>query len=70
MPGGEEVPPSGLDWFRLAALGAAPSDNLADYERGGSYSVTLVWGYERGRFICSVQGGTWLVDHMCWTTGE
>jgi len=24
------------------------------YERGGSYPVTLVWGYEWGRFVCSV----------------
>jgi len=24
------------------------------YERGGSYPVTLVWGYERGRFVCSM----------------
>jgi len=36
------------------------------YERGGSYPITLVWGYERGRFICfmltleicCVRGGT------------
>ncbi|QCE11983.1 hypothetical protein DEO72_LG10g3222 [Vigna unguiculata] len=40
--------------------------------------VTLTWGYERGRFVCSVltverchvRGGTRLVDHMCWTTSE
>jgi len=47
------------------------------YEQGGSYPVTLTWGYERGRFVCfvltlrdatcgEVRG---LVDHMCWTTG-
>jgi len=23
-------------------------------EWGGSYSITLLWGYERGRFVCSV----------------
>jgi len=51
--------------------------NMWWYERGGSYPVTLMWGYEQGRFVCSVltferccvRGGTWLVDHMCWTTG-
>ncbi|QCE06799.1 hypothetical protein DEO72_LG9g1813 [Vigna unguiculata] len=71
-PGGEEVPPGGLHWFRLAALGVAPSDNAADYDL-----FTLVWRYKRGRFVCSVltlercceHEGTWLVDHICWTTG-
>ncbi|QCD99959.1 hypothetical protein DEO72_LG7g1246 [Vigna unguiculata] len=24
------------------------------HERVGSYSITLLWGYERGRFVCSV----------------
>jgi len=24
------------------------------YERGGSYPITLLWGYERGRFVCSM----------------
>ncbi|QCD79251.1 hypothetical protein DEO72_LG1g2890 [Vigna unguiculata] len=74
--GGEEVPPGGLDWFRLAALGVALSDNSADYV--GSYPVTLMWGYERGRFVCSmitlerccVWRGTWLEDQMCWTMGR
>ncbi|QCD87571.1 SAUR family protein [Vigna unguiculata] len=45
---------------------------------GGSYPVTLAWGYERGRFVCSVltlercyvRGGMGLVDHMCWTTSS
>ncbi|QCD87509.1 hypothetical protein DEO72_LG3g2045 [Vigna unguiculata] len=40
-------------------------------------SVTLTWGYERGRVVCSVltlRDATCgevrgLVDHMCWTTG-
>jgi len=29
-------------------------DDMWWYERGGSYPVTLTWGYERGRFVCSV----------------
>jgi len=28
--------------------------NMWWYQRGSSYSITLLWGYERGRFICSV----------------
>ena len=31
-PGGGKVPPGGLDWFRLAALGAASGENPADVD--------------------------------------
>jgi len=28
--------------------------NMWWYKRGGSYPITLAWGYERGRFVCFV----------------
>jgi len=30
----------------------------------GSYSITLLWGYERGRFVCSV-----LAVERCYVRG-
>jgi len=30
--GGDVEPLGGLHWFRLAALGAAPGDSVADYD--------------------------------------
>ncbi|QCD94168.1 hypothetical protein DEO72_LG5g2248 [Vigna unguiculata] len=76
-PGAEEVPPGGLDLFRLAALGLCQAEIPLTMLRGGLYLVTLAWGYERRRFVyfvltlerCCVRGGLWLMDHMCWTTG-
>ncbi|QCD79081.1 hypothetical protein DEO72_LG1g2719 [Vigna unguiculata] len=55
-PGGELVLPGGLEQFRLAACGPSQAEMLLflAFLRGGSYPVTLTWGYERGRFVCYV----------------
>ena len=59
-----------------SCLKSRPNDQN-NHGRKSFLHWSLLWGYERGRFVCSVltlerccvRGSMYLVDHVCWTTG-